>query len=123
MFLAFNATFLPLFWAGLHGMNRRINAYVEPLRGYNVFASVAAFVLAAVFLIALGNLVWSWARGRVAEANPWRATTLEWTTSSPPPPHNFEQTPEVVGDPYPYGEPGATHVRPVTVPTIAGGSE
>jgi cytochrome c oxidase subunit 1 len=123
MFLGFQLVFLPLFLAGIHGMNRRINEYVPALQGYNAFASVAAFALGAVFLVALGNLVWSWARGPVAGANPWRATTLEWTTSSPPPPHNFEQTPEVVGDPYPYGEPGAIHVRPATVPLISGGSE
>jgi cytochrome c oxidase subunit 1 len=123
MWLGFNLTFVPLFFAGILGMNRRINTYQLDLEGYNGFATVAGFALASVFLIFVGNMVWSWARGRVAGANPWRATTLEWQTPSPPPHENFEQIPEVVGDPYPYGEQGAQHVRLRPTAAPAGGGK
>jgi cytochrome c oxidase subunit 1 len=46
--------------------------------------------------------IWAWKHGRVAGPNPWRATGLEWQTPSPPPEHNFEQTPVVTGPPYSY---------------------
>ena len=49
------------------------------------------------------------ARRRRAEANPWRALTLEWQVSSPPPIFNFDEIPQVVGSPYEYGVPGARH--------------
>ena len=42
-------------------------------------------------------------------ANPWRALTLEWQVSSPPPIFNFDRVPTVVGGPYEYGVPGAVH--------------
>ena len=48
-------------------------------------------------------------RRTCAEANPWRALTLEWQVSSPPPIFNFDEIPQVVGNPYEYGVPGARH--------------
>jgi cytochrome c oxidase subunit 1 len=125
MFIGFNLTFLPLFMAGVNGMNRRINEYTPNVETANTFASFAAFFLGAGFAIFLANWIWSWARGRRAVANPWGATTLEWQTSSPPPPNDFDEIPVVVGDPYPYGDPEARHVAgPGAVPApIAGGSE
>jgi len=107
MFLGFNLTFLPMFWLGIHGMNRRIAIYEPELEGVNLFVSIAAFVMGASFLVFLGNMLWSWVRGRVAEANPWRARTLEWQVPSPPPEENFPAPPVVVGEPYGYGMPGA----------------
>jgi len=57
----------------------------------------------------LYNVIHSWARGPIAPANPWRALTLEWQVSSPPPIFNFDEIPQVVGHPYEYGVPGARH--------------
>ncbi|MDR7555650.1 MAG: cbb3-type cytochrome c oxidase subunit I [Armatimonadota bacterium] len=109
IFLAYNATFLPMFWLGLHGMNRRIGDYPPALAGVNLFVSVAAFLLGAGVLAAVASLGQAWVRGQRAAANPWQATTLEWQVPSPPPEHNFPAPPQVVGPPYPYGQPGLRH--------------
>ncbi|MCH7705505.1 MAG: cbb3-type cytochrome c oxidase subunit I [Chloroflexi bacterium] len=110
--ITFNLTFIPMFWAGINGMNRRVADYPEELAGINMFASVASYALAASFLVFAVNMVYSWARGPVAPANPWNARTLEWQTSSPPPLENFPAQPHVVGGPYDYGEPGSVHMAP-----------
>jgi cytochrome c oxidase subunit 1 len=109
MFLTYNVTFIPMFWVGLHGMNRRNPVYQPEFTDINVFISVASFVLAGSFALFAANLVYSWVRGPAASANPWRARTLEWQTSSPPPVENFLYVPEVVGHPYDYGVPGVIH--------------
>lgn len=103
MFVGFNLTFLPQFWLGLNGMNRRVAVYDADLAGFNRFSSIAAFVLGSSFLVFIFNAMRSARRGEPASANPWGATTLEWQTSSPPPVHNFDVAPTVSGDPYPYG--------------------
>ncbi len=108
MFVTFNLTFLPMFWLGVNGMNRRIADYTPDLGPVNLFTSVMAFALGASFLVFLWNVVASWVRGPAAEADPWRARTLEWRTSSPPPADNFPAPPIVVGGPYDYGT-GSPH--------------
>ncbi len=101
--VAFNLTFIPLFWAGMNGMNRRIGDYPPAYEGANKFASVAALILGASFLLFVGNVVYSAIRGPKAGPNPWNARTLEWLTSAPPPTHNFTSQPVVVGHPYDFG--------------------
>jgi cytochrome c oxidase subunit 1 len=108
-FVAFNATFFPMHWLGTQGMQRRVADYSDRFANLNFFISVSSFVLGASFIIFLYNMVWSWARGTPAPANPWRALTLEWQVSSPPPIFNFDEIPQVVGSPYEYGVPGAPH--------------
>ena len=107
MFLGFNATFLPMFWVGIHGMNRRIATYPTSLQDMNILISVMAFLLGASFLAFVYNLLRSLLRGERAPANPWQARTLEWQTTSPPPVENFPVPPVVHGHPYDYGVPGA----------------
>jgi cytochrome c oxidase subunit 1 len=103
MFLGFNSTFLPLFAVGLLGMPRRVVTYPERFEFLNQWASVSAFVIGLSMLIFLANLVYSLVIARTpAEDNPWHSTSLEWQTTSPPPPHNFDEIP-TIGDPHDYG--------------------
>jgi cytochrome c oxidase subunit 1 len=109
MFIGFNFTFMPMFWIGMNGMNRRIADYVPSLGGTNRMISIAGFLLGASFVVFLWNFIVSWRRGPIARSNPWGATTLEWQTSSPPPHENFDSPPLVVGHPYGYGDPESHH--------------
>ncbi len=102
-FIAFNVTFFPMHWLGLHGMPRRVSDYAPQFGTLNTIISVASFVLGASTLIFLYNMIVSWRSGERAPGNPWRAMTLEWQVSSPPPIFNFDEVPQVVGSPYEYG--------------------
>jgi cytochrome c oxidase subunit I len=108
-FLAFNATFFPMHIIGIQGMPRRVADYDPQFGDWNLFISIAPFVLGASFLIFIYNVIVSWLRGPPAPGNPYRALTLEWQVSSPPPVFNFDEIPQVVGGPYEYGVPGARH--------------
>ncbi|MDQ4040716.1 MAG: cytochrome c oxidase subunit I [Actinomycetota bacterium] len=108
-FVGFNLTFGPMHLIGMKGMPRRVADYAEQFAGWNLFISLASFAVGLSTLIFVYNMVASWRGGPRAEANPWRALTLEWQVSSPPPIFNFDQVPTVVGGPYEYGVPGAVH--------------
>jgi cytochrome c oxidase subunit 1 len=108
-FIGFNATFFPMHYLGIQGMPRRVSDYVPRFADLNFFISIASFFLGASTLVFLYNMIVSWARGEPAPANPWRALTIEWQVSSPPPIFNFDEIPQVVGGPYEYGVPGARH--------------
>jgi len=105
--LAFNATFLPMFWLGIDGMRRRVVDYPAALGTVNLFVSIAAFNIALSVAVFIFNMVRSWQRGPRAVANPWRAQTLEWQIASPPPIENFDQIPTISATPYQYGTLGA----------------
>ena len=104
--LAFNLTFLPMFWLGIEDMRRRVSDYPPELGTVNLFVSIMALNIALSVAVFVFNMVRSWARGPRAEANPWRSQTLEWTVSSPPPIENFEHIPTVTAPPYEYGNGG-----------------
>jgi cytochrome c oxidase subunit 1 len=108
-FVSFNATFFPMHWVGLVGMNRRVWDYPDKYANLNLVVSLASFVLGASAIVFFYNMISSWMRGPIAPGNPWRAMTLEWQVSSPPPVFNFDELPQVVGGPYEYGVPGARH--------------
>jgi cytochrome c oxidase subunit 1 len=91
LFAGFQLTFFPMHLLGLRGMPRRVYTYV-PESGWgnlNALATVGAFALGAAVLLFVVNVVISLRRGAEAGANPWDAPTLEWATTSPPPPYNF----------------------------------
>jgi len=97
MFIGFNVAFFPMHIAGLLGMPRRIYTYA-PDMGWstvNLITSAGSFVLALGILIFLCDLCYSLRHGVVAGDNPWDAGTLEWSTTSPPPPYNFAVVPTV----------------------------
>ena len=102
-------TFVPMHWVGMEGMPRRVADYAAQFGNWNLFISVCGFALGASQLVFLYNMVVSWRFGPRAPANPWRAKTIEWLVSSPPPRFNFTKIPRVVGGPYEYGVPGARH--------------
>jgi cytochrome c oxidase subunit I len=102
IFLGFNLTFFPQFILGFLGMPRRYHAYPPEFQVYNVLSSAGATVLAVGYLLPLIYFIWSLKYGKIATANPWGATGLEWQTSSPPPTENFAVTPVVTGEAYEY---------------------
>ena len=107
------AIFMPMHYLGLAGQTRRYSQFTEvayqmKLIPLQTFMTYAAFVTIGVQLVFLFNLFWSMFKGPKASDNPWEATTLEWTTATPPPHDNFGgHTPVVYHGPYEYGVPGA----------------
>jgi cytochrome c oxidase subunit 1 len=105
----FNATFAPMHVIGIQGMPRRVADYSSQWATWNLAISISSWLLGLSTLIFVYNMIVSWRGGPRAAANPWRALTLEWLVSSPPPIFNFDSLPTVVGGPYEYGIPGAVH--------------
>jgi cytochrome c oxidase subunit 1 len=108
LFLGFNLTFFPQFLLGYLGMPRRYHYYPEEFQVLNVMSTAGASILGLGYMLPLLYLMWSLRYGARAGANPWGAAGLEWTTSSPPTTHNFEETPVVTEEAYHY----PVHPRP-----------
>ncbi len=102
IFVGFNVTFFPQFILGYLGMPRRYHVYPVEFQLLNILSSAGSTILAAGYIFPMVYLVWSLWFGRRAAPNPWDARGLEWTTTSPPPPHNFMQTPVVDFEAYDY---------------------
>jgi len=122
------AIFMPMHYLGLAGGTRRYSQYTEvaylaKLMPLHQFMTYAAIITIAAQFIFVANLFWSMFKGPKASDNPWEATTLEWTTATPPPHDNFGGiTPVVNHGPYEYGVPGAAkdyvmQTDPATVAT------
>jgi cytochrome c oxidase subunit 1 len=103
IFIGFNLTFFPQFILGYLGMPRRYHAYPPEFQVLNVLSSAGASILGFGYLLPMAYLMWSLRYGRLAGSNPWGAVGLEWTTTSPPPTHNFVETPVVTWEAYDYG--------------------
>jgi len=116
LFIGQNLTFFPMHILGLHGMPRRTYTYLASTGwgGLNLLETIGAYILAAGVLVTVGNLILSAFFGRPAGDNPWGADTLEWATSSPPPPGNFAVLP-VVESRDPLWEPTAPTERPIVL--------
>ncbi len=108
--------FFPMHYLGVLGMPRRYYAYEDyefipqSAHDLNTFISVVALLVAAAQLIFIFNMFWSAFKGRKAERNPWKATSLEWQTPDMPPGHGNwgPQLPVVYRWAYDYNVPGAS---------------
>src|SRR6187397_2615273 len=104
VFVGFNLTFGPQFILGYLGMPRRYHMYPPEFQVLNVLSSAGASILAVGYLLVLIYLLASLFNGEDAGENPWHATGLEWTTQSPPLPHNFDVQPVVTEGAYEYSK-------------------
>jgi cytochrome c oxidase subunit I len=95
LFVGFNLTFFPQHILGLEGMPRRYASYPEEYEGLNLLSSVGQILTVVAMVLFVVNLVRSWPRAAPDADDPWGGFSLEWATSSPPPPHNFEVVPPV----------------------------
>jgi len=103
MVIGMNMTFGPMHILGLQGQPRRMYVWTEARAGegffnlgfWNRIASIGSFVLAIGILLFLINVVHTARKGKQAPADPWDARTLEWLTTNPPKPHNFDRIPVV----------------------------
>ncbi len=96
-FVGFNATFFVQHALGLSGMPRRIYTY-QPDMGwstYNLISTIGSYILALGLLMSMYNFARSYKHGQIAGPDPWKANTLEWFTTSPPPANNFDVVPRV----------------------------
>jgi cytochrome c oxidase subunit 1 len=122
-FAFMNIVFMPMFVQGIKGMLRRMSnggelysiakvpnaidalpGSVMQLNGVILWAAVCLGIAQIPFII---NLFWSISHGEKVGTNPWRATTLDWQTPTPPPHGNFAHEPHVARGPYEYSVPGA----------------
>jgi cytochrome c oxidase subunit 1 len=97
MFFGFLMTFLIQHVIGLDGMPRRVYEYdnVGNLALYNLISTIGSFVLASGVLVTIVNVARSLKHGAIAGPDPWKANSLEWFTTSPPPTNNFDVIPLV----------------------------
>lgn len=102
IFLGFNVTFFPQFILGYQGMPRRYHSYPPEYRMLNIVSTLGTALLAFGYFAPLVYLGMGTFGKRRAGPNPWRATGLEWQTSSPPPTENFLEPPDISLQPYCY---------------------
>ncbi|MBI3096938.1 MAG: cbb3-type cytochrome c oxidase subunit I [Planctomycetes bacterium] len=118
-----NSIFMPMFFMGMAGLNRRMYDQTVYVHGRGVqplslMVSWSAWMLAVAQIPFIINFFKSWKAGEKVNDNPWEATTLEWAAPSPPPHGNFTTLPEVHRGPYEYSVPGQSgdfcpqHARP-----------
>jgi cytochrome c oxidase subunit 1 len=97
IFIGFNVTFFVQHLAGLMGMPRRIYTYDRggSFEAYNLISTIGSWIMAVAILIFLYNMIKSWRSGPRVGNDPWGGDTLEWYTTSPPPPENFDKLPPI----------------------------
>ncbi|MBT2336002.1 cytochrome c oxidase subunit I [Variovorax paradoxus] len=131
-FLGTYAIFFPMHYLGVLGMPRRYYnfdgyKFIPPSAfSMNEFITVTALIVGVAQLLFIANLAWSAWRGRPADANPWRAASLEWQTPATPPGHGNwgPRLPVAYRWAYAYGEPGAAEdFIAQNVPLQAGAGE
>ena len=110
-----NGIFFPMLIQGLAGVSRRLAdggqsyAHAQSFIHYNEFMSVSAWLLGLAQIPFILNIIFTLIKkkDKVADPNPWKATTMEWACPSPPISHgNFETEPSAYRGPYEYSVPG-----------------
>ena len=96
-FIGVNVLFFPQHFLGQQGMPRRYPDYAEAYAFWHLISSYGYVIMGVGVLIFFANILYSLVAGKRAADNPWGegATTLEWTLSSPPPFHQFNELPRI----------------------------
>ncbi len=102
IFIGFNMTFFTQFILGSQGMPRRYYNYLDQYQPLHAFSSYGSWILGLGFVVMAVYLIHGIFKGKLAGNNPWAALSLEWETTSPPDPHNFESVPDITHDAYDY---------------------
>jgi cytochrome c oxidase subunit 1 len=102
--IGFNVAFMGMFFVGLQGQPRRVEAYANIFSKGNLITTIGAYTIMIGMLVLLHAVISSWRSGVKAPMNPWQAKTLEWTVANPVPLENFEVLPTVTSDAYGYGK-------------------
>ncbi|MFP5385563.1 MAG: cbb3-type cytochrome c oxidase subunit I, partial [Bacteriovoracia bacterium] len=124
VFIGFNLTFFPMHFLGFHGLPRRVYTYPKELElaDLNILSTVGAYLMALGFMIYVFNMWNSLRRGIVASNNPWGASSIEWTLSSPPPSYSFLAPPHYLekdGEFIDEGRPGTELQKHLTGTPVA----
>ncbi len=112
-FVGVYMVFFPMHYIGIAGFPRRYYnwtnySFTDMYTDLNMFVSAAAIITFAAQFIFIFNFFYSMYRGRKSPLNPWRSTTLEWTTPINPGHGNWPgEIPAVYRWPYDYSKPGA----------------
>jgi cytochrome c oxidase subunit 1 len=102
--IGFNIAFISMFFVGLAGQPRRVEAYAAMFSRGNMITTGGAYLIMAGMLVLLYGVISSWTSGAMAPMNPWFAKTLEWSVPNPVPLENFDVLPVVTSDAYGYGK-------------------
>jgi cytochrome c oxidase subunit 1 len=96
-FVGVNLTFFPMHFLGLAGMPRRYIDYPDAFAGWNHVASIGSYISIGATLLFVVGAIYTIVAGKRIGENPWGegATTLEWTVTSPPPFHSYDELPRV----------------------------
>jgi len=96
-FIGVNLTFFPMHFSGLAGMPRRVPDYPDAFAGWNMVSSMGSYLSFAGALLFIFIVFRTLTSGKPVGENQWGegANTLEWTVSSPPPFHTFEELPRI----------------------------
>jgi cytochrome c oxidase subunit 1 len=101
-FIGVYCVFMPMHWMGLLAHSAAASgsflfpatSTITVMRDFITLATTATVAAQVIFFF---NFVWTLRRGeKIADPNPWRASTLEWSVASPAPPDNFGSVQPVV---------------------------